>query len=247
MELVDPVARVLDEVRARRLAVLEIDRAAPIVLVSIGEVVGGELVEVVPVGTEMVVDNVEDDANPNRVCSIHERTQIIRSAIQPRRRIQVHAVVSPPEPAGKVADRHHLDHRDSQVGKRLDLVGGRGPRALTRKGADVHLVEHLISRRNTGPLVIRPLERRGVDDFRRAVRSVRLKPGHRVGAKAITVESKPVASPCGNAGNRSLERPLICPRKLVAGAAIDYELDSAAPWCPDTYLGTADISELDAS
>src|SRR5947209_12677264 len=63
VELLDPVARVRDEELAHgpRVLAVEVDGLAPLGLVSVCEVVFRELAQVVPVGAEVVVNNVEYD------------------------------------------------------------------------------------------------------------------------------------------------------------------------------------------
>ena len=52
-------------------------RLAPFGLVAVGEVVVGELAEVVAVRAEMVVDDVEDDAEAERVGAIDEAAKVV--------------------------------------------------------------------------------------------------------------------------------------------------------------------------
>ena len=80
--------------------------------------------------------------------AIDEAAQIVRRAVEPRRREQVDAVVAPAELAGELGDRHHLDDRDAESRERRQLLRGRRPRALRREGADVQLVDHLARRRH---------------------------------------------------------------------------------------------------
>ena len=60
---VDPESRILQDKPAHPLAVrsVVVDGLAPGRVVAIGEVIRAEVAQVVPVGSEMVVDHVEDD------------------------------------------------------------------------------------------------------------------------------------------------------------------------------------------
>src|SRR5439155_720730 len=74
--LAHPGARVLDEVAPYALGLwaVEVDRAAPRCAVAVGEV-GPELAEVVSLGAEMVVDDVEEHRQPVGVAGVDEAPQ----------------------------------------------------------------------------------------------------------------------------------------------------------------------------
>ena len=131
-ELVDPVPGVLDEKLPRRRRPLEVERLAPVVGVAIGEVVGREVGEIVAVGTEVVVDDVENDGQSESVRPIDEAAQIVGRSIQPRRRVKVDAVVSPtdarrrsPPPA---SSRSRVTPRSTPDARQF--AHRRGPRAF---------------------------------------------------------------------------------------------------------------------
>src|SRR5207248_8333067 len=90
MVFVDPVASIGEEKFAHRTGVIaiEIDRLTPFVIVAVGEISCRERVEVVTVRTEMVVDDVKDDSDAERVRPIDKVTKLIRLAIEPGRRQQ---------------------------------------------------------------------------------------------------------------------------------------------------------------
>ena len=79
MILVDPIARIGDEEFAHRpgIGTVEIDRLAPFVVVAIGEISRGERFEIVPVRAEMVVDDVEDDGDPESMGAVDEAAEIV--------------------------------------------------------------------------------------------------------------------------------------------------------------------------
>src|ERR1700752_5254486 len=78
MILVDPIARIGDEEFARRAGIgtVEIDGLTPFVVVAIGEISRREQFEIVYVRTEMVVDDVEDDGDPESMGTVDEAAKI---------------------------------------------------------------------------------------------------------------------------------------------------------------------------
>src|SRR3954468_8985144 len=87
--------------RAGALAVV-VDGFAPLGRVAVGEVVFGKLLEVIAVRPEVVINRIENDADADAVRAVNETAEIIRLAIQMRRRIPVNAVVAPAEAARKL-------------------------------------------------------------------------------------------------------------------------------------------------
>ena len=75
------------------------------------EVVIGIDAHVVSVGSEMVVDDIEDDGYARCVRGVHEGSEFIRSPVGSRWRVNRHTVVTPVPVAGEVRDRHQLDAR----------------------------------------------------------------------------------------------------------------------------------------
>ena len=195
----------------------------------------------------MVVDDVEEHAQSDRVRAVDERSKIVWRSIQPRRRIQVDAVIAPAEPAGEVGNRHHLDGGDAQVAKGLQLIRGGHPRSLRGERADVHLVEHLTVRGQTGPPIVGPLECRGIHNGRWTVRTLGLKPGHRIGPQFAAFEAEPVTRARPDVGHFAFERPVTHPREVVARSAVDHELECAARRCPDADVCDIRGAQLDAA
>ena len=204
MELVDPVAGVRDEELAHRRGIraIEIDRVAPLVLVPVAEIRGREQPHVVAARPEVVVDDVEDDADAERVGAIDEPLQIVGPAVQARGRKQIDAVIAPPEAALELRDRHQLDDRDSRMRELGQLGFGRRKRALARERADMQLVDHLAFERHAAPRIVGPFECPRIDDLRCAVRAVGLEARRRIRVPArIVSEDIPVASARACGGN----------------------------------------------
>ena len=171
MELLDPVPRVghKEFAHGATLLAVEVDGLAPLCRIPIGDIVGRKLGEIVTVGPEVIVDHVEDHTQSGGVGAIDEAAKVVRLAIEPRRREQVHAIVAPAEPAGEFGDRHDLEHSDAQGGQLRQLFRRRRPGAFRRVGADVHLVQDLAFRFDAMPFAIGPDEARRVDELRRTV------------------------------------------------------------------------------
>ncbi len=74
--------------------------------VEVVRAVGGE---VVSIGPEMVVHDVEDHRDAVGVCLIHEVPQVIGSAIAALRCVDEDAIVTPIARAGKIGDRHDFN------------------------------------------------------------------------------------------------------------------------------------------
>src|SRR4051794_29633310 len=94
--------------------VVKVNRLSPFILMTISEVVFGKLLQVIAVGAEMVVHDVQNDANAKFVRAIYEFTQIIRAAVKASRGEEVHSVVTPAKAARKFCYRHNLDEIDAQ-------------------------------------------------------------------------------------------------------------------------------------
>src|SRR5207248_7035083 len=91
----------------------------------------------------MVVDDVEDYTETERVRAVDERAQIIRRAVKPRRRKKIYTVITPAEATGKVGDRHHLKQGYAALFQHRQLLHRRSPRSFRRERADMKLVYDL--------------------------------------------------------------------------------------------------------
>ena len=122
--------------------VVVVDRLAPERRVALGEVrpEGGQ--RRVPGRADVVVDDVEDDAEPVRVGGVDEPLEAERPAVAGLRGAEVDAVVAPAVAAGELGDRHHLDRRDAELRERGQVLDRGVERALAGERADVQLVDH---------------------------------------------------------------------------------------------------------
>ena len=125
----------------------------PIGRVAIAEITIGEGREVLLGRAVVVVDHVEDHADPEVMRPIHEASHVIGLAVEARRGKKVDPVVAPAKAARELGKRHQLDHRDSQVCQFMKLFGSRGEVALGRN-VQVHLVDYLSLAETPGHVVL---------------------------------------------------------------------------------------------
>ena len=179
---------------------------------------------------------------------INEAAEIIRLAIESRRREEIHTVITPTETARELRDWHDLQHRDTERSQLRQFVHRARPGAFARKGANVHLIDDLPLQRNATPCPIGPVEPPGVDDLRRAMRTIGLEArgGIRIQGVAV-IEPKTVARPhgCGGDMARKIAR---CFRgqgdslRIVGTVSLpsfEHDLYSPAARCPHAEMYTA--------
>src|SRR5215471_18224785 len=145
MKFLDPVAGVGDEKLANEVGAgsVEVDGLAPLVFVTSGEVVVRELFEIVAVGTEVVVNDVENHAETGAMRPIDESAEVVGSSIEMGRSEQIHAVITPSEPAWKFGDRHEFEQRDSRLCQLGQNLARSVPGSFLREGSDMHFINHL--------------------------------------------------------------------------------------------------------
>ncbi len=137
-----PVERVVngEGAQERRVSAVVVEAGAPGGLVALGEDRAEER-EVIPLGTEVIVDDVEQHLDPVAVRRVHEQLQVLRPAVGGVGGEGQHAVVAPVAPAGEGGDRHEFDGGDAEGGEVVELLDRRGEGARWREGADVEFVE----------------------------------------------------------------------------------------------------------
>src|SRR5262245_15196265 len=86
MEFINPVSGVGDEIFTHRPGVIsvKIDRGAPIGRVMFGEVILGEFPQVISILPTVVVDDIENHYDYDRVREIKEESEIVRRAVDTR-------------------------------------------------------------------------------------------------------------------------------------------------------------------
>ena len=248
MELVDPVTSIGDEKISHRsrIGVVEVDRLAPFIAMSVAGVGRRKLFEKIAGQSEMVVNHVQQHPDADRVRLIDESPQVVGRAVQPRRSIEIDSIISPPIAAGKIGDGHHLHQRDAGLGQLAKLLVRRVPRSLGRERADVHFVDHLSIKRDPRPVGIGPGERTGVDDLRGAERALGLKPRRRIGKDSVLtpVKTKAVSHPGLRSRHEGREVALFSgfeldglkPARLVR---LEDDFDSLPPRRPNAKVNAA--------
>ena len=135
----------LEHPLAHRVAVgvVVVDRLAPGRLVALGEVRAEGLERLRARRADVVVDDVEDHAEPGARARRRRAARARAGRRRPSaRRADVDAVVAPAAVAGELGDRHQLDRGDAQLGQRRQ-VRDRRPSNVPSGGerADVQLVD----------------------------------------------------------------------------------------------------------
>ena len=98
--------------------------------------------EVEAVGAEMVVHDVEDDHQPQRLRRFDKALQVVRRAIGEVDGIGQDAVIAPAVPPRELGDGHQFDGGETQFRKARQGAGGGGEGAFGREGADVDFLDH---------------------------------------------------------------------------------------------------------
>ncbi len=108
---------------------VEVDGVAPFVGIAVGEILLGELLEIVAIGAEMIVDDVEDDPHAQSVGAIDETAKVVGLSIEPGGGELIDAVVTPAEFAREIRHRHDFEKRDTQFrqGRQLAIAASQVP------------------------------------------------------------------------------------------------------------------------
>jgi len=192
----------------------------------------GELAQIVALRAEVVVDDVQEDAEAVGVGGVDQPAQAAGTAVGRLRRVEMGAVVPPVARAGELGDRHDLDRGDAEV-HQVRQVRDHGLEGPGRgESPDVELVEDQVGQGVAAETLVGPREPAGVDDDRRPVDPLRLKPGDRIGPVPLAVQAVLIAAGRGDAGHRSLEHAVVPRREGLRLASLEDHLDAAAPRRP---------------
>ncbi len=159
-EFIEPVERVVDEEIAD-LGRRDIDRRTPRGVRRLVEERRGIGPEVIAFGTEVVVDDVEEDHEAQPVRRVDQRLQVVGRPIRFRRRERQHAVITPVAPSGKFRDGHQLDRGDSE---RRQVRQQHFHAMESTQQARVQFVDHGLAPRASLPRRVPPCVTIGVDD-----------------------------------------------------------------------------------
>ena len=168
--LVEPVQRVPDEEPAYLVAsrAVDVDPVAPRRVMELAQV-GAEALEVVALGPEVVVDDVEHDREAARVAGVDEAPEAVGAAVGRLGRPQVDAVVAPVARARELPHGHDLAGADAERDEVVEPLDRTVERAGLRERADVELVDHELRERGRAEPAVAPREGGRVDERRRSV------------------------------------------------------------------------------
>ena len=234
VELVHPDAAVLDDVapHARAALAVVVDRGAPGRRHAVGEV-RAELGEVVALGTEVIVDDVEEHRDAAGVTGIHQAAQAARPAVGGLGGEEVDAVVAPVARAGKLGDRHELERGDAEVRQRREVGDDRLEGAGGREGADVDLIEDQVGEVAAPELLVRPHETARVHDDRRAVDALGLPARGRIGPVPRAVEPVAIPGALRQPRDGHPEEAGLARREGLGADPLEHEFHRAAAGRPD--------------
>src|ERR1700691_3196919 len=159
--IAQPHQRVVAKKSANLVAVsiVEVKRLAPWRAISIGKV-RTEFAKVVPLRTQVIVNDVENDAEAVPVRRIDEALHRVGSAVRMMRCEQIDAVVAPSARTRKLAHRHHLDMSHAEITQVAKPLDGGVKRPRVRERANVAFVNDRRRQRSLPPLSMAPIESR---------------------------------------------------------------------------------------
>ena len=195
--LLDPIQRVVNEEGAYDLAarVVEVDRVTPRRVMPRGEELRRVKMQIVAVGTEVVVDDVEQHHELTLVRALNEAFEIIGRAVAVLGRKRQHAVVAPIVFAARVGERHELDRGNTEITKIVQLPRGGREGSCLGERADVQLVDDGLVPRPAAPVAVGPRKRGRVDHLARCVHVLRIEARRRIGnPQRAAVEREAVAA-----------------------------------------------------
>src|SRR6185312_5025867 len=153
---------------------------APRRLVSAGEEGRRVNRQIITVGTEMVVDDVEEETETARVTGLDKALQIVGRAVTRIRSIEQNAVIAPVPRAGKIGDRQQFQRGDPEGGEMIEMTLDAGEVAGFAESPDMKLVDDDLLPRAPAPGHLGPVIGAGIDHHARPVHVVRLTAGGRV-------------------------------------------------------------------
>ncbi|MEY9485415.1 hypothetical protein RKD26_001209 [Streptomyces calvus] len=213
---------------------VQVDRRAPRGVVGVGEV-RAELRQMIARRAQVVVHDVQDHTQTQRVRPVDEPLQSVRPAVRLVHRPQRHALVPPPVHAREGTHRHQLHVGHAQLREMTQTFGGGVEGALARERAHVQFVQHRAGQLTPGPLGP-PGEPVVVDDRAQPVGTVRLAARTRIGQDGAVVQREAVPRPVPRLG---LRPPPPLPLRIAlhrARVAVAPERHPAGLRCPHLEL-----------
>ena len=185
-----PHQRVFDE-ELTHFRTAEIDRGAPGRVLVLAEKAFGVTMQIVAVGTEVVVDDVENHRQAMAVGGVDQVFELFRCAVGGLRCIGQHPVVAPVAITGKLRQRHQFDGGNAQRHQARQMLFNFGK---STERTDVQLVNHRFAPRPTIPGRVPPLIGMGVDHHAVAVEVTILRSGGRVRHLQFAIDAVTVAT-----------------------------------------------------
>src|ERR1700674_5903122 len=144
MELLQPIERIVYEKITHRPVMRpgKIDRGAPWRMVAAGREIRNDRRQIMALGTEVVVDDVEKDCEAAGVTRLDEALQVVRPTVCRSRSVKKHTVVTPIAASGKLRDRHQLDGSRAELGDMIEMPDRPGEVAGVGESAEVQFVEN---------------------------------------------------------------------------------------------------------
>ena len=225
-----PHQRVVDEEAMHGLFVHR-DCAAPGRLDLGIEEARGILADVIPVGTEVIVNDVEEDGEAEAVRGVDQRMQIGGGAVAFVRRIGQHAVIAPTARTAEGTHGHELDGGDAGRGDGGELIDDA---AETAEQAGMQLDEHRLFPWPPAPVGDGPGIGR-VDDQAPAMNAARLRAGRRIGDDRVA-DAEAIAR--SGRGLRRRDEPAVVARHHIGRrGAVDLQLDASSVRRPEREAG----------
>jgi len=232
---VQPIAGILHEELAdvRVANTVEVDPRSPRRLVPIGEKRLGVGAQVVPLGPEVIVDDVEQHAQAACVRCIDEGLQLVGRPVCVLRCEQKHAVVSPVARAGRLGERHEFDRGDTECRQFVEPARRGSVGSLGRERTQVEFVQDDLVPRPAGPVHGLPRVAARVNDHARRVHSSGLEARRGVGHAQVEIgKCKRVAAPDPRALDDAFE-PALAARVHCERNAVDHDVRGRLRRCPE--------------
>ncbi len=150
-------------------------------------------VEIVSLGTEVVIDDIETYRELLCVRGVDQLLKITRSSVAVLHRERENPVVAPVPPTGKLRNRHQFNRRYSKIFDPIEMRNESSKRAFLRERSDVQFVENGFAERDAFPRLICPLKCGRVNDLRSRVHATGLESRCRVRSGVARIE--PVGVP----------------------------------------------------
>ncbi len=180
--------------------------------------------EIIPLGSEMVIDDVEKHHQPAQMRGIDQRLEVVRPTIGAVGGVEQHAVIAPIAPAGEIRERHQLDRSQSGVDEVIEPLDRRAEAPAGGEGAHMELEQGGLRPRPATPVRRLPSELSMIDDLARSRHVLRLEVRRGVRHLDLAVDAELVA----RAGTRARHRELIPAAwaRPHGMGTIEHELDT---------------------